>query len=298
MATKAQQRKFLQSADERQQAIVKILRDLSRTHGLDRTWSDWTEMGALALANAVDRAQFDKREARYLEIVGRYAQDELQRLVEAFALLVQCWDEQVATGDFGDVLGSTFMMLDMGNAGTGQYFTPYEVSRLMGGMILGDTPKLTDHVNQHGFIHLLEPACGAGGMIIAAAHALHDAKVNYQQAMHVVAIDIDRRCVHMTYLQLALLHIPAIVVHGNALTSEEWEHWYTPAHVIGGWGARLRECEAIQATRDLLAAPGAVAAPTPAGESVLTEAVAPVLRRPALSKAARQAAATGQMTLF
>ena len=55
MATKSQQRKFIQSADEHQQGIVSILRDLSRTHGLDRTWSDWTEMGALALANAVDR---------------------------------------------------------------------------------------------------------------------------------------------------------------------------------------------------------------------------------------------------
>ncbi|WP_291380625.1 MULTISPECIES: hypothetical protein [Achromobacter] len=28
--------------------------------------------------------------------------------------------------DFGDVLRSTFMMLEMGNAGRGQFFTPYE----------------------------------------------------------------------------------------------------------------------------------------------------------------------------
>ena len=105
------------------------------------------------------------------------------------------------------------------------------------------------------------------------------------------------RCIH-AFARLPQPGGLGRLTHGNALTSEEWEHWYTPAHVIGGWGARLREREAIQATRDLLAAPGAVAAPTPAGESVLTEAVAPVLRRPALSKAARQAAATGQMTLF
>lgn len=43
----------------------------------------------------------------------------------------------------------------------------------------------------------------------------------------------------MTYLQLSLLHIPAIVVHGNALSLEEWGHWYTPAHILGGWRARL-----------------------------------------------------------
>lgn len=43
----------------------------------------------------------------------------------------------------------------------------------------------------------------------------------------------------MTYLQLSLLHIPAVVVHGNALSLEEWGHWYTPAHILGGWRARL-----------------------------------------------------------
>ncbi|MDH0093447.1 SAM-dependent methyltransferase [Achromobacter mucicolens] len=294
MATKAQQRKFLQSADERQQAIVKILRDLSRTHGLDRTWSDWTEMGALALANAVDRAQFDKREARYLEIVGRYAQAELRRLVEAFALLVQCWDERAATGDFGDMLGSTFMMLDMGNAGTGQYFTPYEVSRLMAGMIMGDGKQLANRVEQQGFLRLMEPACGSGGMIISAVHALHDAGVNYQQTMHVTAIDIDRRCVHMTYLQLALLHVPAIVVHGNALTGEEWESWATPADVLGGWAGRLRWCDAADAMRDLLAAPPALPALSARAPEQTDSSSTPAV----LSKAARRAAAAGQMSLF
>lgn len=292
MATKAQQRKFLQSADERQQAIVKILRDLSRTHGLDRTWSDWTEMGALALANAVDRTQFDKREARYLEIVGHYAQDELPRLVEAFALLVQCWDQRVTTGDFDDVLGSTFMMLDMGNAGTGQYFTPYEVSRLMGAMIMGDGQQLASRVEQQGFLRLMEPACGAGGMIISSVHALHDAGVNYQQTMHVTAIDIDCRCVHMTYLQLALLHVPAIVVHGNALTGEEWEYWYTPAHILGGWTAKLRHRAAADAMHELVATQ-----PTVESERHFTVPM-PAAPQALESAAMRRAAAAGQMTLF
>jgi signal transduction histidine kinase len=49
----------------------------------------------------------------------------------------------------------------------------------------------------------------------------------------------DVPCVHMSYLQLALLHIPAIVVHGNTLSVQEWSHWYTPAHVLGGWRGRL-----------------------------------------------------------
>lgn len=292
--SKAQQRRFFNSADEHQKAIVQILRDLSRAHGLDRTWSDWTEMSALALANAVDRAQFERREKRYLEIVSRYDNDDLQQLAEAFVHLVQCWEQRVAAGEFGDVLGSTFMMLDMGNSGTSQFFTPYEVSRLMGAIIMGDERDLASEVGRRGFLRLLEPACGAGGMIISAAHVLHDAKINYQRAMHVVAIDIDRRCVHMTYLQLALLHIPAIVVHGNALTVEEWEHWYTPAHVLGGWSGRLRRREAEEAAHALLRPPAGEVASAPA----LPSGPGDVVAWPAVSRAAGWAAAAGQMKLF
>jgi hypothetical protein len=43
----------------------------------------------------------------------------------------------------------------------------------------------------------------------------------------------------MTYIQLTLLHVPAVVILGNTLALEEREHWYTPAHFIGGWDALL-----------------------------------------------------------
>jgi hypothetical protein len=44
----------------------------------------------------------------------------------------------------------------------------------------------------------------------------------------------------MTYLQLSLLHVPAIVVHGNSLSLEEFGHWYTPAHILDGWNWKLK----------------------------------------------------------
>jgi len=36
---------------------------------------------------------------------------------------------------------------------------------------------------------------------------IRDACINYQQHLHVTAIDIDPKCVHMAYVQFALLHI-------------------------------------------------------------------------------------------
>jgi hypothetical protein len=34
--------------------------------------------------------------------------------------------------------------------------------------------------------------------------------VNDQQHLHITAVDIDIRAVHMTYLQLSLLRVPAV----------------------------------------------------------------------------------------
>ncbi|MGR7950087.1 N-6 DNA methylase [Alcaligenes sp. RM2] len=288
MATKAQEQKFFNTADEHQQQIIKLLRAVARYRGLDQTWSDWVEMGAIAIANAVDKTQFEQREKRYLEIVAQYQKEEVSSLVKAFAHLVQCWEQRVATGEFGDVLGSTFMMMDMGNAGTGQFFTPYEVSRLMAGILMADHSVHQAQLKQQGFITLQEPACGAGGMVVAAIHTLVDSGVNYQQALHVTAIDIDRRCVHMTYLQLALLHAPAIIIQGNALSLEVFETWYTPAHILGGWSSRLREQRAI-GNVDQLLMPEMERAGT---ESIMAEPAQHVVR------AIKKGVEAGQMSLF
>ena len=43
-----------------------------------------------------------------------------------------------------------------------------------------------------------------------------DEGINYQRAMHATCMDADATAVHITYVQLSLLHIPAIVVHGKA----------------------------------------------------------------------------------
>ena len=43
----------------------------------------------------------------------------------------------------------------------------------------------------------------------------------YQQHFHVTAVDLDSKCVHMAYLQVSLLHVPAVLILGNSLSLEE-----------------------------------------------------------------------------
>lgn len=237
MATKAQTRRLNATAGTHQTEILKLLNGIGRTRGLSRVFADWIEMCAVALAR-MDRAQFYAREERYLGIVKQYERDEVEDLAKAFAHLTLAYEECFRDGAvaFADTLGSLYMMLDMVNSDTGQFFTPYEVSRLMAMMKIEGAGEL---INEKGYVQVMEPAAGAGGMIIATAHALHEAGFNYQRTMHATAIDIDARCVHMCFVQLSMLHIPAMVIHGNALSGETWGQWVTPAHILGGWQRRL-----------------------------------------------------------
>ena len=225
----------------------KLLRQNARKHRLDTVFSDFCEISALSFSNAVDPIHREAREKRYLEIVVRYDKEDLDRFCQTLAVLV----EWLSLG-MCDALGDLFMSLELGERGKGQFFTPYPLSSLMARMTAGD---LKEQLKRQDHIALNEPACGAGGMVIAFAEAMLDQEVNYQNFLHAKLQDIDATAVHMAYVQLSLLHVPAIVIHGNSLVMTEWAHWVTPAHVVGGWDRRIQMRRAVQAIRELLTAP-------------------------------------------
>ena len=78
-------------------------------------------------------------------------------------------------------------------------------------------------------------ACGAGAMVIAMTQALAAQGIEYQTKVHVTADDISAIAVHMSYVQLSLLGVPAVVNRRNSLTLEHFDTWPTPAHVLDGW---------------------------------------------------------------
>ena len=78
-------------------------------------------------------------------------------------------------------------------------------------------------------------------MILGAIRTMAKQGLNYQKQLYVEACDIDIKCVHMTYLQLALCGVPATVIHGNSLSQEEWSRWYTPMYVLDGWARKNRD---------------------------------------------------------
>ncbi len=65
-----------------------------------------------------------------------------------------------------------------------------------------------------------------------------------------MATDIDATAAHMTYIQLSLYHVPAVVHIGNTLANTVRETFYTPAHVMGGWSRKLQRREDAQVNFD------------------------------------------------
>ncbi|RIV83719.1 MULTISPECIES: N-6 DNA methylase [Sphingomonadales] len=234
------------SADRHIKAICKLFDACQYRHDRYTLFSDFIEAAAISLSNSVDLTQSQARETRYMEIIGRYDRDVIDTFPRIFAEVTFAMEAETC-----DVLGRVFGELGLANAARGQFFTPYSICRMMATMTADSCPE--DRIAKEGFLTLCEPACGAGAMVIATCETLRDAGINYQRHLHVTAIDIDPRAVHMAYIQFTLLHVPAIVIIGDSLAGTTRELWYTPAHILGGWNAKLAaraKCHAADAPSD------------------------------------------------
>jgi hypothetical protein len=271
-----------------QKEIVKLIITLTHRYSSWQIFSDFVEMSAISLSNAADLGpRRDKREERYLQIVKQYRREDLDLFPQMFAHLVMALEEHPC-----DVLGKTYHELELHNKWAGQYFTPWDVCEFMAKMEVGDGCDLKDKLEARGFIRAAEPSCGSAALMVALALALKDAGVNYQRELHVTATDIDAKCVHMAFLQLSLMHIPAVVVHGNSLSLEEWDRWYTPAHILGGWDRKLY----LDARREAEAAtPAETPVETPVEEPI---AEVPIAALPALMPPPPLVRPGTQMSLF
>lgn len=207
--------------------IVKFIQDVAYRHSLWQVFSDFVEICAIAISNSVDISNFNSREKRYFEIIKNYSKKELDLFTQMFSELVNALSIEMT-----DILGQLFMELELGSKWKGQFFTPMAICELCGSLIAGDYKKI---ISEKGFIQMNEPAVGGGAMIIGVAKALMNEKINYQKSMVVTAVDLDIKAVHMCYIQLAMLSIPAVVCHGNTLTVQVYSQWKTPIYVLEGW---------------------------------------------------------------
>ncbi|EFO8729768.1 DUF1738 domain-containing protein [Salmonella enterica] len=212
------------------QRFVSLFNQTAPDENRWQVFSDFVHMAACSLYNALHRDE--AFEADYMQRVGRYSREDANNMSCLLAEVIQ--GLEFCPTDF---LGQIFMNLELGNARHGQFFTPYNVSHTMAQMTLSDgLPVLTS--GERDFITVSDPACGAGGMIVAMAEAMLEAGFNPQKQMVAYCVDIDPVAAMMCYIQLSLMGIPAIVAIGNSLTVEIKREMATPMFVLGHWHHR------------------------------------------------------------
>ncbi len=208
---------------EHRKQFIKAFESLARHRERHDVFADFLEMAVCAVRKKTmppgDAA--DAIEAQYMAVVKRNRPEDVRampRLLGITALAVQeggC-----------DFLGQVTGDLELINGHMGQFFTPYDVSRMIAELTLDTVDEV---IAEQGFVTVQEPACGAGGMIIAAADVIERKGFDIGRHLYVDGTDISPMCFRMSYLQASLRGIPATIRRGNTLSLEMFDHAVTPA---------------------------------------------------------------------
>ena len=186
------------------------------------TWvvfGDFCTASMLALSQPMYKDA--EREKEYKRIEEKYGKTDMEKIAEMLACTTIALTDQPR-----DFLGEIFMENELGNHYAGQFFTPYNLSKMIAQMVGVGGPDFC------------EPCCGSGGMIIAYCEVCREQK---KPLPIVEAWDIAHICWKMTYIQLSVLGIPAKVVNGDTLAMKEYVSLLTPAYVLNAMEKKVIE---------------------------------------------------------
>lgn len=187
-----------------------VIGEIARNQGaLVTVFGDFCRMAACCYAAQT-------REEEYLEVAGRYTKDELELFSKALAGLILEMEQQ----PFEDILGPFYQ--EIASKATqdarGEFYTPPALSRLLARMLF-DPDKLKE---ENRAITVCEPACGAGGMVLAVGELLAPTHVDL---LRVTCWDLNPVAADMCYLNTTLWGIPAEIVWGDTLRQTVHRSW-------------------------------------------------------------------------
>lgn len=205
--------------------IIKQFEKLAKEKDMWQVYRDFLEITAISISNVCDIEQAEEREKRYMDIAKTYTPEQLNEISKIMAMVFLEMDKEPQ-----DILGRVFMELELGSKWIGQVFTPLSLADLLATIAFKE-----DEIKEKGYMTVADPAVGGGVTIIGLVRAMVEQGYNPQKQLLVICGDLDIKAVHMTYIQLSLLGIPAIVKNQDALTLETMSVWYTPTYIWDLW---------------------------------------------------------------
>ena len=266
--------KVIRHLREEQKEFQKIFSGLCETKSSWQVWSDFVECAAISISNAVDHESkaSQEREARYMRVMKTYRGTEQRCFGQLFVIVA----EALEANPDQDFLGELFMALELGNHWKGQFFTPYCVCKMMAAMQIGGSEEA---IELRGWVGVMDPACGAGALLIAARNVFASKGIGYRQTLFVCQ-DIDHVAALMCYIQLSLLGCAGYVVIADSICNPvcglspllpvfkpDQDVWFMPMIYDEVWQSRIRWERMARTIEVLTKTPaGAIATPAPAKE--------------------------------
>lgn len=207
-------------------------RELARIYSAEKVWED--VIYACALTQSIFlRKQNKKGREKIDKIMNQYSEEDQYKIMSLYANIMDALNENPGQ----DFLGEMYHRLNLHKKEKGQFFTPYDVCKLMTLLSLS-TENLASEIAQKGFVTVSDQACGSGALLLSFFETVREMGITDYQVL-AVAQDIDRSAALMCYLQLSVLFIPAIVIVGNSITNPgldpKNEVWYMPAYNVYHW---------------------------------------------------------------
>lgn len=202
-----------------------MFHQLSARYGKQEIFHDFVKMCAIAIYNPI--VKNEEIEKDYLTTINKYKKEEQAIFPKMFAKLILMY--QYSNG-IRDILGEFYEQENLSDKVLQQFFTPMHIAGFMAEISIETGEELRNIIKRDGYVRMIEPTCGSGVMVLGLAKALKKRCINYQEDVLIYANDIDNTCTYMTYIQLSLYGISAIVSCGNALTGEERLRMETPMY--------------------------------------------------------------------
>lgn len=206
------------------QRFVKGISGICQSKHSDEVLRDFIELAFCALAKQASpfADQRDQLEKQYMEVVGRFPdKDHIRAMPEFLAIALG----EICNGGV-DFLGEVASEMGALDGRLGQFFTPYEVSRLMAEISLQGVEKI---IEENGFVTVQEPAAGAGGMLMAMADVIEAKGFNLETQVWIEATELARSTFHMCYVQCTARGLAGRIIHGNSLSLETFSKTFTAA---------------------------------------------------------------------
>ena len=165
------------------------------------------------------------------KIFDRYNEKERELLDRMFVCINEYFKE-----NYSDFLGEVFHAAELHSSWHGQFFTPFTVSYFMAQAVLANVEEV---IEKKGYFTLMEPACGSGGMVLAAARVVKEKGYEPSEVLYFRAQDIDDRCFKMAYIQTTVARLSGHVVLGDSLKLETRKVTPTPWLLTSGLAEKI-----------------------------------------------------------